>query len=122
MLAPLSNWRSRNIPAQPLESTTISTIDRRTQRPTSATISESAERGIAARRSTADVHAIERGRMEMHVQAQRGVAALHEVECAGLCVVDRAQAQLELGKIDWSSAGFIDGVGTAILAQCRPSP
>ena len=47
----------------------------------------------------ADVDAVERERVEVHVQPQRGVAALHEGERSDLRVVDRAQAQLALGSV-----------------------
>ena len=45
----------------------------------------------------ADVHAVERERMKMDVETERGVGALDESDRAELRVVDRAQAQLELG-------------------------
>lgn len=45
----------------------------------------------------ADVHTIERERVELDVQPERRVAALHEGDRTDLRVVDRAQPQLELG-------------------------
>jgi hypothetical protein len=49
-------------------------------------------------RVISDVDAIEHERMEVDIQAKRGVATLHEGDPANLRIVDRAQTQLVLAR------------------------